>query len=438
MSIHIRYNLTHNRIKENLELDRFIPSRSAMDFHYAHYMLTEGWKEKKKEEDQSPFSPSKEAYRQRLKEVFGMNRSRILAFSNKPPAPLPLATPNLEAVSLPKRIRRVPQTAERILDCPGLINDYYLNLLDWGKGNVLAIALENTVYLWDASTHTTLELVTVSDDEGPVTSVSWAPDCRHIAIGLDNSKIQVWDSTASRKVRTLREGHQARIGSLAWNRNILTTGSADSRIINNDLRVRSHIVETYRGHRHEVCGLKWSPSGRYLASGGNDNLVHIWDRSMASFNSATQWLHRIQDHTAAVKALAWCPFQSNMLASGGGMNDQCIKFWNINTGACLNSVNTGSQVSALIWSNNERELLSSHGLPDNNLILWKYPSMVQMAELTGHTSRVLFMSQSPDGLAVASAGDETLRIWNVFGNPDQATPKKEVTHEPFAHVSRIR
>uniref|UniRef100_A0A803M5F2 Uncharacterized protein n=1 Tax=Chenopodium quinoa TaxID=63459 RepID=A0A803M5F2_CHEQI len=43
------------------------------------------------------------------------------------------------------------------------------------------------------------------------------------------------------------------------------------------------------------------------------------------------------------------------------------------------------------------------------------------------------MSQSPDGLAVASAGDETLRIWNVFGNPDQATPKKEATREPFAH-----
>uniref|UniRef100_A0A803KTZ5 CDC20/Fizzy WD40 domain-containing protein n=1 Tax=Chenopodium quinoa TaxID=63459 RepID=A0A803KTZ5_CHEQI len=375
-----------------------------MDFDYAHYMLTEGWKEKKREKEKFQYSPLKEAYRKRLKEAFGMNRPRILAFSNKPPAPLPLDTSALEAVSLRRRIRRVPQTSERTLDCPGLIDDYYLNLLDWGKNNFLAIALENTVYLWDASTNTVRDLVTVSDDEGPITSL-----------------------------RTLREGHQACICSLAWNSKILTTGSADSRIINNDLRVRSHIVETYRGHRREVCGLKWSPSGRYLASGGNDNLLHIWDRSMARINSSTQWLHRIQNHTATVKALAWCPFQSSMLASGGGMNDQCIKFWNINTGACLNSVNTGSQVSALIWSNNEHELLSSHGLPDNSLVLWNYPSMLQMAELSGHTSRILFMSQSPDGLAVASAGGETLQIWNVFGNPDQATPKKEATREPFAH-----
>ncbi|KMT15605.1 hypothetical protein BVRB_3g059510 [Beta vulgaris subsp. vulgaris] len=435
MSSHIRYNLAHNRTKENL--DRFIPNRSAMDFDYAHYMLTEGWKEK----ENSISSPSKEAYRKRMKEVFGMNRSRILAFSNKPPAPIPCTTNQLDldhAFVVNHRRRRIPQTSERTLDCPGLIDDYYLNLLDWGKSNVLAIALENSVYLWDASTHATSELVSISDDKGPVTSVSWAPDGCHIAIGLNNSEVELWDSTACKKLRTLSNGHQARIGSLAWNNHILTSGSVDSSIINNDVRVRGHVIETYRGHRLEVCGIRWSPSGRYLASGGNDNLLHIWDRSMAGLNSSTQWLHRIQDHRAAVKALAWCPFQSNMLASGGGMSDRCIKFWNIHTGACLNSVDTGSQVSALLWSKNDRELVSSHGFPDNQLTLWKYPSMVKMAELNGHTSRVLFMTQSPDSFAVASAGDETLRIWNVFGTPENTKPSKETAPEPFAHVNRIR
>lgn len=63
------------------------------------------------------------------------------------------------------------------------------------------------------------------------------------------------------------------------------------------------------------------------------------------------------------------------------------------TGACLNSVDTGSQVCSLIWNKNERELLSSHGFTQNQLTLWKYPSMVKVAELTGHTSRVLFMAQ---------------------------------------------
>ena len=43
--------------------------------------------------------------------------------------------------------------------------------------------------------------------------------------------------------------------------------------------------------------------------------------------------------------MAWCPWQSGMLATGGGTNDKCIKIWNTANGQCLNSVDTKSQVS---------------------------------------------------------------------------------------------
>ncbi|KAK3143808.1 hypothetical protein QOZ80_4AG0305180 [Eleusine coracana subsp. coracana] len=407
--------------------DRFIPDRSAMDMDMAHYLLTEPRKGK----ENPAASPSKEVYRKLLAEKLLNNRTRILAFRNKPPEPENILTDlHADVASFQakptKQRRHIPQSADRTLDAPELVDDYYLNLLDWGSSNVLSIALGNTVYLWDASSGSTSELVTIDEDNGPVTSISWAPDGRHIAIGLNSSDIQLWDSTSNRLLRTLRGVHESRVGSLAWNNQILATGSMDSKIVNNDVRIRNPVVHTYRGHEQEVCGLKWSGSGQQLASGGNDNLLHIWDVAMASsVRSAgrTQWLHRMPDHLAAVKALAWCPFQSNLLASGGGGDDRCIKFWNTHTGACLNSIDTGSQVCALLWNKNERELLSSHGFTKNQLTLWKYPSMVKMAELNGHTARVLFMAQSPDGCTVASAAaDETLRFWNVFGAPE-ATPK---------------
>ena len=47
---------------------------------------------------------------------------------------------------------------------------------------------------------------------------------------------------------------------------------------------------------------------------------------------------------AAVKALAWSPFQRNLLASGGGTADRQIMYWNSSTGTLLNSVDTKSQV----------------------------------------------------------------------------------------------
>ena len=83
----------------------------------------------------------------------------------------------------------------------------------------------------------------------------------------------------------------------------------------------------------------------------------------------------------------------------------------------LNSVDTGSQVCALQWSIHEKELLSSHGYAENQLCLWKYPTMAKVKELKGHTSRVLHMAASPDGSLVCSgAADETLRFWNVFAS----------------------
>ena len=82
---------------------------------------------------------------------------------------------------------------------------------------------------------------------------------------------------------------------------------------------------------------------------------------------------------AAVKALSWCPMHRNLLASGGGTADRTIKFWNAHTGAMLHSVDTGSQVCALLWSRHHKEIVSSHGFSQNQLCLWRYPSMHRFA-----------------------------------------------------------
>lgn len=92
-----------------LQLDRFIPNRSAIDFDYAHYMLTEG---KKGKENPVPSSPSREAYRKLLEETFNMNRTRILAFKNKPPTPveaIQFDIPSSHQAKPAKPRRHIPQ-----------------------------------------------------------------------------------------------------------------------------------------------------------------------------------------------------------------------------------------------------------------------------------------------------------------------------------------
>jgi cell division cycle protein 20 (cofactor of APC complex) len=305
------------------------------------------------------------------------------------------------------------------------ICSYYLNLLSWSTTNTLAVALSQAIFLWDASSGSIKELMSV--DETPndyISSVSWIQTGgTHLAVGTASNTVQLWDAQAGRQVRSM-SGHAARVSALAWNGPILTSGSKDTTIIHHDVRIQNHIVGTLRQHSQEVCGLSWSPDGAYLASGANDNTLCIWDAA-ASGSSSTGPRHVLTEHQAAVKALAWSPHERNLLASGGGTADRCIKFWNAASGAMVNSVDTGSQVCALQWSPFEKEILSSHGFAENQLCLWKYPTLARTKELKGHTSRVLHLATSPDGsTTVSAAADETLRFWNVFG-VDGKKPKSD-------------
>ena len=122
---------------------------------------------------------------------------------------------------------------------------------------------------------------------------------------------------------TKLEGHLGRVGALTWNENsVLSSGSIDSKILNHDIRLRNGLVSKYLGHEQEICGLKWSPDGTQLASGGNDNMLCIWDMRHNKPRIT------FREHTAAVKAISWCPWQRGLLSSGGGSLDKTIKFWN--------------------------------------------------------------------------------------------------------------
>ena len=103
-----------------------------------------------------------------------------------------------------------------------------------------------------------------------------------LAIGTSNKQLHLWDTNQFAKIKTFENQHTGRISSLSWNPsqgNLLSSGSLDSLIHTNDVRApqSQSLVSTFQYHRQEVCGLKWSPDGQQLASGGNDNLLCIWD-----------------------------------------------------------------------------------------------------------------------------------------------------------------
>ncbi|ORY98655.1 WD40-repeat-containing domain protein [Syncephalastrum racemosum] len=319
----------------------------------------------------------------------------------------------LSARARPKR--DISRTAIKILDAPELQDDFYLNLVDWGRDDCLAVGLGSCVYLWSAQTSRVTKLCDFVNDT--ISSVGWSNMSNSLAIGTAKGHIHLWDTHEPRHIRTWT-GHNARVGALAWNQNSITSGSRDHNIYHRDVRSPDPFYQRLEQHTQEVCGLKWDEGGTRLASGGNDNKLYVWE------SVSDKVLCKFEEHSAAVKAIGWSPHDRGLLASGGGTADKTIKFWNVNSGKLLASYDTGSQVCNVAWSKKTNELVSTHGYASNSdsssnqVIVWQAQNGTELhriATLSGHSSRVLYMSMNQEGSTIVTgAGDETLRFWDVF------------------------
>ncbi|KAL6926899.1 hypothetical protein ACO0SA_003980 [Hanseniaspora valbyensis] len=310
-----------------------------------------------------------------------------------------------------KKVREVSKIPYRVLDAPGLADDFYLNLVDWSKKDWLGVVLDKKCFLTHEKNGNIIELDDLTNHQSLThSSIKWSNTGDHLALGLSNGITEVYDIEKSKPIRTF-SGHLDRVGSLSWNNQILTSGSRDATILHRDMRAPNQYVAKIETHEQEVCGLTWNVIENKLASGGNDNLVFVYD------GLSSKATYKINEHKAAVKALAWSPHASGELATGGGSADKFLKIWNINNGTKIKEVDTGSQICNILWSNLTNEIVTSHGFSKFHLTCWDYERLQPSAILKGHTFRVLHLALSSDGTTVVSgAGDETLRFWKIFEN----------------------
>ena len=184
--------------------------------------------------------------------------------------------------------RPLQSTPIKILDAPGLEDDFYLNLLDWeARTNRVSVLLGgNEVYFWNATDLTgasgnnenavigslgRLRSTNVSlIDKGCV--IKWSPEKSGpslLAIGTKTGMVEIWDAERSTRLQTW-SGHDGnRCGVLSWNASgcggQLSSGGRDHRIVHYDMRTALGVVGLVpSAHTQEVCGLKYDQYGNLL------------------------------------------------------------------------------------------------------------------------------------------------------------------------------
>jgi len=165
-------------------------------------------------------------------------------------------------------------------------------------------------------------------------------------------------------------------------------------------------------HKEPVYAVAWSPTGKYVASGSNDQTLRVWD--------TTTWKTTkiLKGHEGGVQCLAWSP-DGQLLASGG--EDLSIRVWDWQAELSIISFPGHSKrVTGLDWSPDGARLASSSW--DKTIKIWDFANEELLHTLEAHEWQTLCVSWSPDGSRLlSSANDNTARIWDSNTGTSLAT-----------------
>lgn len=179
----------------------------------------------------------------------------------------------------------------------------------------------------------------------------------------------------------------------------------------NELTVNSMILQE---HRDGVASLVVSSDGKYLASGGWDKDILIWQLPQGIL------IHILKGHPGKINTMATPP-HSHFLASGSDW-DHAIYLWELEQGTLHSTLKAHTNWIRALVTTPDGHLLASSSW-DSTIRLWRLPSqessdITLLKTLKGHTDDVTILAVSADGRFLASGGDDrTIHLWRL---PDGA------------------
>ena len=153
----------------------------------------------------------------------------------------------------------------------------------------------------------------------------------------------------------------------------------------------------------QVTSITFSPDGKTLASGAADRNICIWDLTTGKPR------FMLWGHSQPVYSVSFSP-DGKFLASGS--SDSTIYLWDAGTGQPLQSLHAPQGIIASVTFSPAGGAMASASA-DGTVCLWDLIHFRLLKTLQGHTKAVESVSFSPDGKLLASGSDDqTIRIWD--------------------------
>ncbi|CCM00713.1 uncharacterized protein FIBRA_02753 [Fibroporia radiculosa] len=420
----------------------------------------------------------------RIARQFGLITDRVLNFADRsgggPSSGNPLGEHRFQIQKLFSAPRTISPTSAAAnlgtrkqfvlaLDGPGMPESVFAFPLAWSRRNAIAVACGRDYYYEDLDTRAITHLGALPKrGHGRLASIQWAVDAPHIlAGGSSTGLVQLWDANAKALTREWQCRDWDAVGGMDWRGDVFAVGEGDGTVEMFDKR-EAKAIGVLATHKCKVHGVRWSTDGDYLATSDQHGVVQVWDaRAGKSLSSMGRSGCKKKHNGAPVKALAWCPWKPDLLATGSSYPDGRIRIWSVNEAESTSprhSLALNTSVTSLIWSPHCKELLSTHGTSwqarststpnlssgpigrrtrssvlragavpikseyTNSLAVHSYPTLTRVVCVPAHAGSVSHSCLSPDGTMVFTIcpAEEAMKMWKVWGAPRRIERRESV------------
>jgi WD40 repeat protein len=179
------------------------------------------------------------------------------------------------------------------------------------------------------------------------------------------------------------------------------------------LWTRCNARQTLLGHSGAVTSVAFSPDGRCIVTGSEDQTAKVWDAEKGQERIS------LKGHTQPVWCVAFSP-DGKRLLTGSGVPDFLkreksgeAKLWDADKGLEIRSLKGHTdRITSVAFSPDGKRLLT--GSYDQTAKVWDAETGQEIRSLTGHTAYLSSVAFSPDGRCIVTGSwDGTAKVWDT-------------------------
>ena len=201
--------------------------------------------------------------------------------------------------------------------------------------------------------------------------------------------------------------------SFAQSRKLNLTSKENSKDKTESVGIEPPRIELAKNQICNVYAIDYSPDGKHIVAGYNNNLVRIWNATTGKME------HVLKGHTGVVWSVAYSP-DGKMIISGSA--DKTIKCWDVETGNLIRTLpdkkgdKGHTSIVSYVTFNPSGTYIAS-GSSDKSVKFWDASTGMLLQTLSDtHSKTVAAISYSKSGRYVATASwDKTTKIYHTMG-----------------------